>query len=138
MTMAMVVVWDLLGEFNISVVRSLETSINANRFENRDVCEEAMKKFNNTPVCKTGGEEHIIQIRYSDTHEQKMLKQQTAAARQFRAAEFEFGCMQTGRSGPGLLGIPERLSSVSPAHTASPSVSDAGNQFEQFMHRAAA
>ena len=82
-----------------------------------------MRKFNNTPVTKQGGEEHIIQIRYSDTHEQKMLKQQTAAARQFRAAEFEYGCIQAGRNATGLLALPERLSSVSPAHTASPSVS---------------
>lgn len=95
-----------------------------------------MKTYNNTPVCKNGGEEHIIQIRYSDTHEQKMLKQQTAAARQFRAAEFEYGCIQTGRSGPGMLSsLPERLSSVSPAHTASPSVSDTGATFEQYMSR---
>jgi len=36
----------------------------------------------------------VIQIRYSDTHEQKMLKQQTAAARQFRANEFEYGVAQ--------------------------------------------
>jgi hypothetical protein len=69
-------------------------------FETRDVCEDVIKNYNNTPVSKNGGEEHIIQIRYSDTHEQKMLKQQTAAARQFRAAEFEFGCLQTGRTGP--------------------------------------
>jgi hypothetical protein len=97
-----------------------------------------MRDFNNTPICKSGGEEHIIQIRYSDTHEQKMLKQQTAAARQFRAAEFEYGCLQTGRQGPGLLSLPERLSSASPAHTVSPSVSDTGNTFEQYLHRAAA
>ncbi|KAF2396499.1 hypothetical protein EJ06DRAFT_483036 [Trichodelitschia bisporula] len=85
------------------------------RFETRDVCEEVIKKFNNTPVVKAGGDEHIIQIRYSDTHEQKMLKQQTAAARQFRAAEFEFGCIQAGRN--GLLAPPggsDRTGSVSP------------------------
>lgn len=40
-----------------------------------------------------------------------MLKQQTAAARQFRAAEFEFGCMQAGRSS---LSIPSRGPTVSP------------------------
>jgi hypothetical protein len=31
-----------------------------------------------------------IQIRYADTQEQKSLKQQTQAARQFRSAEYEF------------------------------------------------
>ncbi|KIV99572.1 uncharacterized protein PV09_08750 [Verruconis gallopava] len=108
------------------------------RFESREICEEVMKKFNNTPVSKNGGEEHVIQIRYSDTHEQKMLKQQTAAARQFRAAEFEYGCLQTGRHGPGLLSMPDRVSSTSPAHTTSPSASDAAPTFEQYLHRAAA
>ncbi|KAJ9644690.1 hypothetical protein H2199_003653 [Coniosporium tulheliwenetii] len=64
------------------------------RFESREVCEEIIKNFNNTPVNKPGCEEHLIQIRYSDTHEQKILKQHTAAARAFRANEFEWGVMQ--------------------------------------------
>lgn len=97
-----------------------------------------MKDFNNNPICKNGGEEHAIQIRYSDTHEQKMLKQQTAAARQFRAAEFEFGCLQTGRHGPGMSSLPDRLSSTGTASTASPSASDSANTFEQYLNRAAA
>src|SRR5215469_2884168 len=66
-------------------------------FETHDVCEEVIKEFDGTPVCREGGEEHIIHIRFADTHDQKMLKQQTAAARQFRAAEFEYGCLQAGR-----------------------------------------
>ncbi|KAI9668011.1 MAG: hypothetical protein M1821_000831 [Bathelium mastoideum] len=60
------------------------------RFESRDVCEEIIKNFNNTPVSKPGEEEHSIQIRYADTEQQKWLKQQTAAARQFRTAEYEY------------------------------------------------
>ena len=63
---------------------------NASRFETRDVCEEIIKSFNNTPVSKPGEEEHCIQIRYADTEQQKWLKQQTAAARQFRTAEYEY------------------------------------------------
>jgi hypothetical protein len=63
-------------------------------FESRDICEEIIRNFNNTPVSKPGQEEHLIQIRYSDTHEQKMLKQQTAAGRVFRAAEYEVGVAQ--------------------------------------------
>lgn len=63
-------------------------------FETREICEEIIRKFNNTPVSMPGGEEHLIQIRYSDTHEQKMLKQQTAAGRVFRAAEYEVGVAQ--------------------------------------------
>jgi hypothetical protein len=136
MTAAMAEVLALLGKFSYHPHVVAETK--HHRFESRKACEEVMKQFNNTPVCKNGGEEHIIQIRYSDTHEQKMLKQQTAAARQFRAAEFEYGCLQTGRHGPGLLSFPERLTSASPANAANPSVSDTGNGFEKYLHRATA
>jgi hypothetical protein len=94
----MVVVLDLLGTF-LSLPLLLLQYTDLVSFKNRDVCEEIIKNFNNTAVCKPGGEEHIIQIRYSDTHEQKMLKQQTAAARQFRAAEFEYGCLEARRAG---------------------------------------
>jgi hypothetical protein len=79
-------------------------------FETRDVCEEVIKTFNNTPVSKPGGEEHLIQIRYSDTHEQKMLKQQTAAGRIFRAAEYEEGVAQARASSVG----PDRYVAMSP------------------------
>jgi hypothetical protein len=58
-------------------------------FESRTVCEEVIKKFNNYKV-NVGGEEYTIQIRFADTQEQKQLKQQTAAARQFRSAEYEY------------------------------------------------
>lgn len=92
------------------------------------MCEEIIKMFNNTPVSRDGGEEHIIQIRYADTHEQKMLKQQTAAARQFRAAEFEYGCLQAGRG--DVLRVTNRVHSVSPAVTEHTS---ANNDFEQYM-----
>lgn len=57
-----------------------------------------------------------------------MLKQQTAAARQFRAAEFEYGCLQTGRG--TLLRATDRVHSVSPAGTEHTS---AKNDLEQYM-----
>lgn len=47
-----------------------------------------MKTFNNHTIT-SNGEELQIQIRYADTQEQKSLKQQTQAARQFRSAEYE-------------------------------------------------
>jgi hypothetical protein len=64
-------------------------SDNLPSFESRTVCEEVIKKFNNYKV-NVSGEEYTIQIRFADTQEQKHLKQQTAAARQFRSAEYEY------------------------------------------------
>ncbi|CAO2654650.1 Nn.00g113830.m01.CDS01 [Neocucurbitaria sp. VM-36] len=94
------------------------------RFESRDICDEIIKTFNNTPVSKPGGEEHLIQIRFSDTHEQKMLKQQTAAGRVFRAAEYEVGVAQAR-----ALGTPDRYLTISPVSQG------ATNEFEMFMQR---
>ncbi|KAF2180023.1 hypothetical protein K469DRAFT_640229 [Zopfia rhizophila CBS 207.26] len=91
------------------------------RFESREICEEIIRKFNNTPVSKPGGEEHLIQIRYSDTHEQKMLKQQTAAGRVFRAAEYEVGVAQAR-----AMGQPERYLTISPDQ-------EVANEFELFL-----
>ncbi|EMD69907.1 hypothetical protein COCSADRAFT_195632 [Bipolaris sorokiniana ND90Pr] len=92
------------------------------RFESRDICDLVIKEFNNTPVSKPGGEEHLIQIRFSDTHEQKMLKQQTAAGRVFRAAEYEVGVAQAR-----AMGTPDRYLSVSPISPGH------ANEFEMFM-----
>lgn len=58
-------------------------------FESRSDCEEIIRSFNNKTIT-CNNEEHTIQIRYADTQEQKHLKQTTAAARQFRSAEYEF------------------------------------------------
>ncbi|KAF2199895.1 hypothetical protein GQ43DRAFT_375178 [Delitschia confertaspora ATCC 74209] len=91
------------------------------RFETRDICEEIIRTFNNTPVSKQGGEEHLIQIRYSDTHEQKMLKQQTAAGRNFRAAEYEVGVAQVRAQQP------DRYMSLSPDQQ------NAADEFEMFL-----
>nr|POE72158.1 sporulation-specific protein 5 [Quercus suber] len=69
------------------------------RFESRDDCEAVIKIFHNTSIESTS-EEMQIQIRYADTQEQKSLKQQTQAARQFRSAEYEWAsqnCRPAGR-----------------------------------------
>lgn len=76
------------------------------------------------PIAKAGGEEHLIQIRFSDTHEQKMLKQQTAAGRVFRAAEYEVGVAQAR-----ALGTPDRYLTISPVSQS------ATNDFEMYMQR---
>src|ERR1700742_1223332 len=100
------------------------------RFETREVCEEIIKKFNNSVVNKPGQEEHVIQIRYSDTHEQKTLKQQTAAARQFRAAEFEYGCTQALRAGLLPPQSAERIQALSTPGVSMP------NEFEAYLQQA--
>lgn len=94
------------------------------RFESRNICEDIIKNFNNTPVSKPGGEEHLIQIRYSDTHEQKLLKQQTAAGRQFRAAEYDLGVAQARH---GSMYHPERLLNLTAMEQ------EAANEFEVFL-----
>lgn len=106
-------------------VDSSEPSLTLHSFESRDICDEVIKAFNNTPVSKPGGEEHLIQIRFSDTHEQKMLKQQTQAGRVFRAAEYEVGVAQAR-----ALGTPDRYLTISP-----PVTQGSTNEFEMYIQR---
>lgn len=93
-------------------------------FETREICDMIIREYNNKPCIKEGCEDHLMQIRFSDTHEQKMLKQQTQAGRVFRAAEYEVGVAQAR-----ALGAPDRFQSISPAP------SGASNEFEMFMQR---
>ncbi|KAI9713229.1 MAG: hypothetical protein M1820_001215 [Bogoriella megaspora] len=93
------------------------------RFETRDVCEIIIRDFNNSVVVQPKSEEeHIIQIRYADTAEQKWLKQQTAAARQFRTAEYEFA---TAHRRPYIQGQ-NRTDSTSASNTSS-------NELENYL-----
>ncbi|KAF2859875.1 hypothetical protein K470DRAFT_282388 [Piedraia hortae CBS 480.64] len=71
------------------------------RFESRDVCDEVIKKFGNHTL-QSGDEELQIQIRFADTQEQKTLKQQTQAARQFRSAEYEYATQALRQGGLSL------------------------------------
>ncbi|KAK5709330.1 hypothetical protein LTR17_019901 [Elasticomyces elasticus] len=59
------------------------------RFKSRDACDAVIRDFNNHAI-QSNGEELLVQIRFADTQEQKALKQQTQAARQFRSAEYEY------------------------------------------------
>ena len=86
--MVLVVESALLGDLFYPIQPDL-SSDSLSSFESRTVCEEVIKKFNNYKV-NVAGEEYTIQIRFADTQEQKQLKQQTAAARQFRSAEYEY------------------------------------------------
>lgn len=95
-------------------------------FESRNACEEVVKQFNNHPI-PSHGEEHMIQIRYADSQEQKQLKQQTAAARQFRSAEYEYATQahkQGAYMGGGRLSPYSALSyeNINPA-----------NEFETYL-----
>lgn len=81
------------------------------RFESRDVCDLVIRDFNNAPVSKApDGDEYLMQIRFADTKDQKALKQQTTAARNFRTAEYE---SVTSGGMPGFVD-PGRLASASP------------------------
>lgn len=91
------------------------------RFESRDDCEEVIKTFNNHTI-KSGGDELQIQIRYADTQEQKALKQQTQAARQFRSAEYEYATQawRQGRLPYAGSTVPDSTSQVT-------------NEFDQYL-----
>lgn len=52
---------------------------------NREQCEDVIKKFHGQPV---GQERLLLQVRYSDTNEQKRLKAETQKRRQYRANEY--------------------------------------------------
>jgi hypothetical protein len=65
-----------------------------------------IKTFNNTTI-KHNGEDLQMQIRYADTQEQKSLKQQTQAARQFRSAEYEYAT-QAWRRAPQYISSTSR------------------------------
>lgn len=87
-------------------------------FESREACEEVIKSYNNNTV-----EDNQVQIRYADTHEQKMLKQQTQAARQFRSTEYEYAT-QAWRQGR----LPYAGTTLNDNVT-----SNTGNEFEQYL-----
>ncbi|KFA72834.1 hypothetical protein S40288_08552 [Stachybotrys chartarum IBT 40288] len=62
------------------------------RFENRDVCDEVIRKFNGIGI---GEEGLLMNIRYADTPSQKELKRVTAERRQFRTNEYNIGAYGT-------------------------------------------
>lgn len=57
-----------------------------------------------------------------------MLKQQTAAARQFRAAEFEYGVLQARNGGLLPPAQPQRISNLTASEH------EAANEFENFLN----
>lgn len=61
---------------------------NDRSFENRDVCEEIIRKFHGQPI---GEEGLLLQVRYADTPAQKDLKRVTTERRQFRTNEYNVG-----------------------------------------------
>lgn len=126
----MVMVAELVSLGKLLPVLTLSSStlltVCRSSFENRDVCEEVIKTFNNRTI-PTATEELQVQIRYADTQEQKSLKQQTQAARQFRSAEYEYAT-QAYRQG--------RLPYA--GTTLNDSASSKGNEFEQFLGHGAA
>jgi hypothetical protein len=113
--------WKLFTCHSLTMLTSYRGS-----FENRDACEDVIKTFNNRTI-PTATEELQVQIRYADTQEQKSLKQQTQAARQFRSAEYEYAT-QAWRQG--------RLPYA--GTTLNDNASAKGNEFEQYLGNNAA
>lgn len=66
-----------------------------------------------------------MQIRYADTQEQKSLKQQTQAARQFRSAEYEYATQAWRQGRLPFAGTPINHDVAR------------GNEFEQYLGTAA-
>lgn len=54
-------------------------------FKSVQICDQVIEAFNGKPIGEKGSE---LQIRYSDTDNQKKLKTQTAERRQFKTAEY--------------------------------------------------
>ncbi|ATZ55751.1 hypothetical protein BCIN_12g03170 [Botrytis cinerea B05.10] len=81
-------------DYKVSSSRILRDSQNHSRgvgfarFENRDVCEEIIRKFHGQPI---GEEGLLLQVRYADTPAQKDLKRITTERRQFRTNEYNVG-----------------------------------------------
>ncbi|KAF2721612.1 RNA-binding domain-containing protein [Polychaeton citri CBS 116435] len=90
-------------------------------FDSRHTCDEVIKTFNNHAIC-SGGEDLQMQIRFADTQEQKALKQQTQAARQFRSAEYEFATQQWRQGRLPYAGA-----------TANDNGQGKNNEFEQYL-----
>ena len=118
--MVMAGVLALLGTLDTCSQTELIVTDTSHSFESRDACDEVIRMFNNTDI-KSQGEDLQMQIRFADTQEQKSLKQQTQAARQFRSAEYEYAT-QAWRQ--GRLPYAGTTLNEHPGNT---------NEFEQFM-----
>jgi RNA recognition motif-containing protein len=68
------------------------------RFENREVCDDVIRRFNGVGI---GEEGLLMNIRYADTPAQKELKRVTAERRQFRTNEYNIGAY-----GTDMVGMP--------------------------------
>lgn len=83
-----------------------KANIDVFRFENRDVCDEVIRKYNGVSI---GQEGLLMNIRYADTPSQKELKRVTAERRQFRTNEYNIGAY-----GTPLVGLNPTLYSHQP------------------------
>jgi hypothetical protein len=84
-----------VGFARYASVSSIASSIDPNSdnsFENRDICDDVIRKFNGLGI---GEEGLLMNIRYADTAAQKELKRVTAERRQFRTNEYNIGAYGT-------------------------------------------
>ncbi|KAI9736428.1 MAG: hypothetical protein M1818_006162 [Claussenomyces sp. TS43310] len=106
-------------DYTVSSSRILRDPINHQsrgvgfaRFENRDICDEIIKKFHGQPI---GDEGLLLQVRYADTPAQKDLKRVTTERRQFRTTEYNVGAYG---SPADIIALSPALSPVVPARMA--------------------
>lgn len=91
-------VLDLLGmkTTQASLMMHKDDLTISSSFESRDVCDDAIRKFNGVGI---GEEGLLMNIRYADTPAQKELKRVTAERRQFRTNEYNIGAYGTSLVG---------------------------------------
>ncbi|RAL65642.1 hypothetical protein DID88_005313 [Monilinia fructigena] len=104
-------------DYKVSSSRILRDSQNHSRgvgfarFENRDVCEEIIRKFHGQPI---GEEGLLLQVRYADTPAQKDLKRITTERRQFRTNEYNVGAYGAPAADMIALASPQMPSPILP------------------------
>jgi hypothetical protein len=58
------------------------------RFATPEICHRIIEHYNGHAVSAESGEKYTLSIRFADTPEQKKLKTETAARRQYKATEY--------------------------------------------------
>jgi hypothetical protein len=85
------------------------------RFKTPEICREVIENFNGKSI---GNKDNVLSIRFADTPDQKKLKTETAAKRQFKAHEYNisvYGSASPYQLSPAITGLPGPLQARFPA-----------------------